>query len=481
MKLRDHYPLFLGGTPIVTSLALDVRDKFSGDIATRVSQADAEVVEQAIQQAVTAASALRKMPPFERQKILYRCLTGFESRAEEFAQALCIEAGKTIRDSRGEVSRLIDTFRIAADESVRAHGEMLNPQISARALNYRGMVQRVPVGPCSFISPFNFPLNLVAHKVAPAIAAGCPFVLKPASRTPVGALLIGEVLADSGLPAGAFSILPCSRDAAEPLTTDDRFRLLSFTGSADAGWSLKAKAGKKKVVLELGGNAACIVEQDAVAQDNDLRDVTSRLIFGAFYQSGQSCISVQRILIHASVYERLRSCLVAAAEQLVMGDPGDEKTDIGPLIDESEAVRIEKWVQSAMQKGAHVLCGGVREGRFYQPTLLENVAETENVWCEEVFGPVAVLRPFESFSEALQIVNDSRYGLQAGLFTRDIDRIHQAWDTLDVGGVIAGDVPSWRVDNMPYGGVKDSGIGREGVRYAMEEMTEARTLIIRSR
>jgi acyl-CoA reductase-like NAD-dependent aldehyde dehydrogenase len=473
--LRPAYPYYLAGEAVRANTDLAVVDKYTGAVATQVAVADGVAVERALAAAVAAASPLRRWPAYQRQAVLEHGAKRFAERAEELAQALCVEAGKPIRDSRGEVSRLIDTFRVAAAESVRIHGEVLELAITPRARGYRGMPQRVPVGPCSFISPFNFPLNLAAHKIAPAIAAGCPFVLKPASRTPVGALLIAEVLAETDLPKGAFSVLPCARGIADRLVTDERIRLLSFTGSPAVGWDLKARAGKKKVVLELGGNAACIVDQDA-----DLDDAVERLVFGAFYQSGQSCISVQRILGHESLYAELRDRLVAATRALRVGDPKEETTFIGPLISEREAERIERWITAARQAGARLLCGGGRQGALCEPTLLEGVPPDQPICAAEAFGPVAVLSPFDRFEEALAQVNASAYGLQAGVFTRDLYHAQRAWDELEVGGVIIGDVPSWRVDHMPYGGVKDSGLGREGVRYAIEEMTEPRLLVIRS-
>jgi acyl-CoA reductase-like NAD-dependent aldehyde dehydrogenase len=372
------------------------------------------------------------------------------------------------------VGRLIDTFRIAAEESVRMTGEVQPLDISPRARGYQGIWKRVPIGPCSFISPFNFPLNLAAHKIAPAIAVGCPFVMKPASRTPLGAIIMGEVLAETNLPKGAFSILPATRDGADLFTVDDRLKLLSFTGSPDVGWDLKAKSGKKKVVLELGGNAAVIIDADA-----DLDDAVDRTVFGAFYQSGQSCIGVQRILVHDAVYDAFKAKLVAKTSTLIAGSPHDEKTFVGPMIDVKEAARLENWIDEALGKGAALLCGGKREGAMLEATLLENVDPSTKLSREEAFGPVAFLIRFRTWEEALHICNDSKFGLQAGIFTRDIFKILDAWDDLDVGGVVVNDVPSYRVDNMPYGGVKDSGIGREGVRFAMEDMTEIRNLVIR--
>ena len=475
-RLAETYPYYLANQPVAPNSDLAVTDKFTGDVATRVALADAPAIDAAIARAAEAAGAMRDLAAFERQAILNHCVARFTQRAEELAQSLCIEAGKPIRDSRGEVTRLIDTFRIAAEESVRITGEVLPLDISPRARGYSGMWKRVPIGPCSFITPFNFPLNLVAHKVAPALAVGCPFVLKPASMTPIGALIIGEVLAETDLPPGAFSILPCRRDGADLFTTDDRLKLLSFTGSPAVGWALKAKAGKKKVTLELGGNAAVIVDQDA-----DLEDAAARILIGAFYQSGQSCISVQRIIAHEAIYDDLKARLVTAATALEVGNPREEKTFIGPIISEGEAARIAQWIQSALTAGATLLCGGTRCGGTLIPaTLLENVPADLPLVAQEAFGPVAVLSSFSDFDEALATVNDSVFGLQAGLFTRDLYKAHRAWDVLEVGGVIIGDVPSWRVDHMPYGGVKESGLGREGIRFAMDDMTEPRLLVIRT-
>lgn len=473
--MREIYPYYLANKPHQPNTDLAVYDKYSGEVATRVAVADEKAIDEGIAAAVKAAEPMRKMTPYERQEVLNHCVSHFTIRAEELALALCAEAGKPIKDARGEVSRLIDTFRVAAEEAVRIEGEVINLEISPRAKGYRGFTQRVPIGPCSFISPFNFPLNLTAHKVAPAIAAGCPFVLKPASRTPIGALIIGEVLAESNLPEGAFSILPCSRAGADLFTTDPRLKLLSFTGSPGVGWDLKAKAGKKKVVLELGGNAACVVDKDT-----DLEDAVKRIVFGAFYQSGQSCVGVQRIIAHVDIYEELKQKLVFATSKLQSGDPRNEDTFIGPMIAEKEAVRLEGWINEAIEGGATLLCGGKRDGAILEATLLENVAADKKICCEEAFGPVAVLSTFSDFDHALKMVNDSEFGLQAGIFTKDIYKIQKAWDELDVGGVIIGDVPSWRVDNMPYGGVKDSGLGREGIRYAIEDMTEIRLLAIRT-
>ncbi|NIE85888.1 MULTISPECIES: aldehyde dehydrogenase family protein [unclassified Burkholderia] len=474
--LKESYPYYLANQAVQANTDLEVTDKYSGKVATRVALADAKAIDAAIAAAVEAEKPFAAWPSFRRQAVLDHCVTRFRERFDELADALCIEAGKPINDSKGEVTRLIDTFRVAAEESVRIRGELVDLEISKRAQGYSGYVKRVPIGACSFISPFNFPLNLAAHKVAPAIAAGCPFVLKPASRTPIGALIIGEVLAETDLPKGAFSILPAHRDGADLFTTDARFKLLSFTGSPAVGWDLKQKAGKKKVVLELGGNAAAIVDAD---QRERLDYVVERLVFGAFYQSGQSCIGVQRILVHASLYEALREKLVAKTRALKMGDPKDPQTFVGPMISESESRRLAGWMEAAVQAGAKIVAGGKVDGAMFEATLLEHVGRDQDLYRKEAFGPVALLEPFERFEDALARVNDSDFGLQAGVFTDSLSHAHRAWDELEVGGVVINDVPSFRVDNMPYGGVKDSGLGREGIRYAIEDMTEPRLMVVR--
>ncbi len=474
MKLKSTYPLYLNNKAAQPNTDLAVTDKFTGEVAFRTALATPDVIDEAIAGAVRAAEPMARMASYERQAVLDHCVVRFRERFDELAYALCVEAGKPIADAEGEVTRLIDTFRIAAEEATRNYGEVQPLDISPRAKGYLGMWKRVPIGPCSFISPFNFPLNLAAHKIAPAIAVGCPFVMKPASLTPLGAIIMGEVLAETDLPEGAFSILPASRVGADLFTTDDRLKLLSFTGSPGVGWDLKAKAGKKKVVLELGGNAAVVVDHDA-----DLDHALERIIFGAFYQSGQSCIGVQRIIIHASIYGQFRDMLVARAKTLIAGDPKDRKTFIGPMISAKEAARLKGWIDSAVASGARLLCGGGCDGNMLEATLLENVDRSVDAYREEAFGPLAILSSFTDWDAALAEVNDSKFGLQAGLFTRDIHKVLDAWDHLDVGGVCVNDVSSFRVDNMPYGGVKDSGLGREGVRFAMEDMSEIRNLLIR--
>ncbi|UPG88857.1 aldehyde dehydrogenase family protein [Luteibacter aegosomaticola] len=473
--LEKSYPYYLANKAVKARAKLDVVDKYTGKVATRVALPDAAALEQAIAAATAATAPMKAFRPWQRQAVLEHCVARFRERKDELAYALCVEAGKPINDAHGEVTRLIETFKIAAEEAVRINGETLNLEISARANGYQGFTRKVPLGPVAFITPFNFPLNLVAHKVAPAIAAGCPFVLKPSERTPLGALIIGEILAETDLPKGAFSILPLDGKAAAPLVTDPRLKLLSFTGGL-IGWDLKAQAGHKKVTLELGGNAACIIDAD---QGDRLDAVVDRLVFGAFYQSGQSCISVQRILVHDDVYDALKRKLVAKVKTLKAGDPKKKSTFLGPMIDVAAAQRLEGWIAEAKGRGARVLCGGGRKGAMLEATLLEKVPRDATLQRMEAFGPVALLERFMTFDEAVGVVNDSDFGLQAGVFTNDLRHAMHAWDALEQGGVIVNDVPSFRVDNMPYGGLKSSGIGREGVRYAIDDMSEIRLMVMR--
>jgi len=472
--LKTRYPFYLANQPQWGGLTVPVIDKYTQAHVSEISIATPKDIEQAIAAGVQALPALARQTLFERKKILSHCLNRFQERKEELAQILCIEVGKPIKDARAEVGRLIDTFTAAQESCEHLAGTHTRLDGTARGKGYQGLWKRVPVGLCSFISPFNFPLNLTAHKVAPAIAVGCPFILKPATRTPISSLILGEILAETDLPPGAFSILPCPREGAELFTTDERIKLISFTGSPSVGWELKSRAGKKKVVLELGGNAPCIVDASAV-----IPDAIERILIGAFSQSGQSCISVQRLFVHAAIYTDFKTRLVEATHKLLTGDPKLETTQVGPLISEQDAIRLERWIQQALSKGATLLCGGKRTGSLLQPTLVENVPDTEPLNCEEAFGPVVTLQSVPDFSYALKLANSGRFGLQAGVFTQNLTHTLLAWDTLETGGVTINEVPSWRSDTMPYGGVRDSGLGREGVRFAMEEMTELRSLVIR--
>ncbi len=453
---------------------MKVFDKFSGDEIADIPLAGSAELEQAIVAAVAVAPALAAMAAYERREVLLHCVRRFQERAEEMTKLVTRESGKTLKESRAEVGRLIDTFEIAAEEAVRIGGEVMPLDRSPRCHGYTSFSRRVPLGPLSLITPFNFPLNLVAHKIAPAIAAGCPFILKPADSTPLSALLIRDILAETRLPAGSFAILPMAVADAAPLVDDERLKMLSFTGSPAVGWELKRRAGKKRVCLELGGNAAVIIDADA-----DLQAVLPRLLVGAYFQAGQSCVSVQRICVHRSHLDELRRLLVPAVGNLRCGDPQDAASDLGPMISEAEAKRLEAWIAEACAGGARLLCGGVRSGNLMTPALLEDVPDSCPLSSCEAFGPVAILEAFDDFDALLSRLNRSRFGLQAGLFCRDLGKIMKAWKTLEVGALIVGDIPSWRSDAMPYGGVKDSGVGREGIRSAILEMTEERLMVIR--
>jgi acyl-CoA reductase-like NAD-dependent aldehyde dehydrogenase len=453
---------------------LDVRSPWDGRAVARVARAGTAQLRQAAEAAAAAAPELAALAPERRAAILEDARARLLARRETAARALADEAGKPITQARAEVDRAGDTFRAAAH--VARHPEMAARDLGgyASGAGRLALVRRVPAGPVLAITPFNFPLNLVVHKLAPAVAAGCPVVLKPASQTPTPALIAAGALVAAGLPPGAVSVLPAAAADMDALVDDPRFALLTFTGSAAVGWTLKRRAAARRVALELGGNAAAVVEPDA----GDLAAVAARLAAGAFAYAGQSCISVQRILAHRRIYDDLKRQLVRAAKAVPAGDPADAATVCGPVIDTANADRIMCWIASARKAGARLLCGGTRRGAVIAPTLLEGVPPDEPVAADEVFGPVAALWPYDDFEEALARVNASRYGLQAGIFTRDITRVRRAWDVLEVGAVIQGDMPTWRSDPMPYGGVKDSGLGREGPAWAYLEMTEERMLVL---
>ncbi len=453
---------------------LEVRDKFSGEVVARVPRFSGESLGKAASLARAASESMASLPAHFRRDVLEHCADQIAKRGDELARLICLEAGKPIRDARNEVRRAEQTFRVAAEEAVRIGGEVLEMERAPHLEGYWGIWRRFPLGACGFITPFNFPLNLAAHKVAPAIASGCTFVLKPASYTPLSALALGEILADTDLPEGAFSILPASGSEATALVRHPDLSLISFTGSAEVGWSLKQEAGRKRVVLELGGNAGCIVDETA-----DLDFAADRIAYGGYYQAGQSCISVQRVMVADRIYDAFREKLVDRVRNLSVGDPKDETTVVGPLISESDAIRVQEWIERAVSAGAELLCGGERSGSLLSPAVVENVPEDQPLYCKEVFGPVVTLSRFVDFYDAVASVNDSEYGLQAGVFTNDLERALRAYESLEVGGVVVGDIPSFRADHMPYGGVKASGSGREGVRWAIEEMTEIKMLVIK--
>lgn len=455
---------------------VEVRAPYDGSVVAHVIQGRREHAEAAIAAAVKAFGTTRRLPAFERQRVLRRVAETIAERKAEFSRTLAQEAGKPIKAARTEVERAIFTFTVAAEESTRIHGEYLPLDWQEYTAGRWGIVRRFPLGPIAGITPFNFPLNLVAHKVAPAIAAGCSMVLKPAPQTPLSALLMAEAVQQAGWPDGALNVLPLSNEDAGLLVTDDRLKMISFTGSAAVGWQIKKNAGKKKVILELGGNAGVIVHSDA-----DVAYAAERCVAGGFAYAGQTCISVQRILVERSVYGKFTDLLVAGVKKLKVGDPLEESTDLGPLIRESDAVRASDWIQEAVRGGARLLCGGQRKGPMLEPTVLTGTRSEMKVNCQEIFAPVVTVEPYDEFSEALRQVNNSPYGLQAGIFTRDAKLLFNAYEELEVGGLIAGDVPAFRTDQMPYGGVKDSGLGREGLRYAIEEMTEPKLLVMNLR
>src|SRR6266850_8261278 len=451
----------------------EIKAPFDGSVIAQVYQGTRDHAQAAIAAAVKAFGTTRRLPAFERQRVLRRVAQSIAERKEEFARTMAQEAGKPIKASRTEVERAIFTFNVAAEESTRIYGEYIPLDWQEFTAGRWGLVRRFPLGPIAGITPFNFPLNLVAHKVAPAIASGCTVVLKPASQTPLTALRLAKIIENAGWPAGALNVLLLTNEDASLLVTDDRLKILSFTGSSAVGWQLKARAGKKRVTLELGGNAAVIVHSDA-----DIAYAAERCASGGFAYSGQSCISVQRILVQRSVYDQFLQAFLERVRKLKTGDPLNEQTDVGPLISERDAIRVTEWVQEAVSGGGKLLTGGKRPGSVVEPTVLTGTNEHMRVNCEEVFAPVKTVEPYDDFTAAIRAVNDSRYGLQAGVFTRDAKLLFQAYDELDVGGVIAGDVPTFRMDHMPYGGVKDSGQGREGLRYAIEEMTERKLLVM---
>ncbi len=455
---------------------IDIRAPYDGSVIARIVQARREHAEAAMAAAVKAFGTTRRLPAFERQRVLRRIAQQIGERREEFSRTLAQEAGKPLKSARFEVDRSVFVFNVAAEETTRIYGEYLPLDWQEFTAGRWGIVKRFPLGPIAGITPFNFPLNLVAHKVAPAIAAGCPMVLKPAPQTPLCSLLLAECVQQAGWPDGGLNVLPLANQEAGLLVADERIKLISFTGSAPVGWDIKRRAGKKKVVLELGGNAGVIVHNDA-----DLSYAADRCITGGFGYAGQTCISVQRILVEDSVYGKFTDLVVEGVKKLKTGDPLEESTDVGPLIRESDAVRVIAWIEEAARAGARVLCGGRRKGSVVEPTVLSGTKPEMKVNCQEIFGPVVTVEPYHDFDEALRRLNHSSYGLQAGVFARDAKLLFQAYDELEVGAVVAGDIPSFRVDQMPYGGVKDSGLGREGLRYAIEEMTEPKLLVMNLR
>lgn len=473
LPVKD-WPFYIDGKWMSDGERFDVLAPFDHSVVGSAWRGSPAHADSAVAAAVRGFQSTRKLPGFEKQRILRAISSGIRERREEFATLIAEEAGKPIKTARGEVDRGIFTFAVAAEEATRIGGEWLPLDWQASTADRAGIVRRFPLGPILAITPFNFPLNLVAHKVAPAIAAGCSIVLKPAPQTPLTSLLLAEVIAGTGFPPGGFNVLPLGNADAERLVSDDALKMLSFTGSVPVGWSLKQKSGKKKVTLELGGNAAVIVHSDA-----NVEDAADRCVAGGFAYAGQSCISVQRIYVQKFVHDRFLSRLLEGVSKLKTGDPLDESTDVGPMISEAAARRAETWISEALAAGAKLQSGGKRAGAVLAPTVLTDTKPNMKVSCQEVFAPVVSVDSYESFDDAIRMVNDSAFGLQAGVFTSNVKLLFQAFEQLEVGGVIADDMSSFRIDHMPYSGVKDSGAGREGLRYAIEEMTEPRILVMR--
>lgn len=469
-----EYPFFIGGKPSRSARSLDVINPYDGSVIGRTWLAGDAEFEAAVEAAVAASGRMAVLAAFERGEILSRISRLLAENRDDVARTLAGEVGKTIRDALTETDRATMTFQVAAEAARNISGEVIPLDLAPHARGRMGIVKRVPIGPVAAISPFNFPLNLSAHKIAPAIAAGNPIVLKPATKTPLSAVTLGRFAAEAGAPEGAVSVLPMDRTSGDRLVTDPRFKLLTFTGSSEVGWDMKARAGRKKVILELGGNAAAIVDESA-----DLAFAASRIAAGGFTLAGQSCISVQRVFVHEAVAAGFIGRLVDAVNALTLGDPLNPTTDVGPMIDAKETERVQSWIEEAVNAGARVLTGGRRlGGALYAPTVLEGAPPDAKVCADEVFAPLVVVTRFADFTDALAQVNASVFGLQAGVFTASLEHALLAFDRLEVGGVIVNDVPTWRVDHMPYGGVKDSGLGREGPRYTIEEMTEPRLLVI---
>lgn len=450
-----------------------VINPYNNSVVGEVCQSSSQDIDDAISAASASFHKTRQLQSYERAAILSYIARELEANKEKFARLITAETGKPISFSRSEVDRSVFTFQYAAEEAKRLEGTVLSLDLAAHASNRFGIVRRFPLGVIGAITPFNFPINLVAHKLAPAIAAGNSFVLKPSSNAPMTALLLGEIILKSGYPTEAINIIPCSGSKANQLIADERVKLISFTGSPAVGWPLKMKAGKKRVLLELGGNAAVIVDKGT-----NLSASVKRIASGAYGNAGQSCIAVQRIYVHKELYQSLLDEFVAISVATKVGDPADEATVVGPMIDESSAKKVEEWIAEAVYDGARILCGGKRRGAVLDPTVLADVKPDMKVSCQEVFAPVVTIEPFDNFEQAVEMVNNSDYGLQSGVFTNDLSHVLHAYLTLEVGGVIINDYPTFRIDHMPYGGVKDSGFGREGVKYAIEEMTEPKLLVI---
>jgi glyceraldehyde-3-phosphate dehydrogenase (NADP+) len=464
---------YIGGEWKSTPRTRPVVNPYQEAVVGEVCQAGPDELEAAVAAAISAFEETRRLSAFARTSILAQVAARIQEQKEKFALLITAETGKPISFSRAEVERAVFTFTVASEEAKRIEGAVLPLDLAPGSAGRTALVRRFPLGPVIAITPFNFPLNLVAHKVAPAIAAGDSIVLKPSSHAPLTALMLGKIISETSLPAGAFNIVPCAGDECDKLIADNRFKLITFTGSPAVGWELKQRAGRKRITLELGGNAAVVLDRTA-----NLEIALQRLILGSFGNAGQSCIAVQRIYVDGTLYKEFLERFVKLARVVASGDPMDERTVVGPMITVAAAERAESWIHAAEAAGARVLCGGRRSGALLQPTVLVDAAPHLDVCSQEVFAPVVVVEPFEEFQDALRRVNSSAFGLQAALFSNDLRHVFEAYDALEVGGVIVNDSSAYRMDHMPYGGVKHSGFGREGIRYAIEEMTELKLLAL---
>ncbi len=471
--MAKNYKMYLAGKWVSSKNKIRVESPYDDQLVGTVAAASKDDYTAAIDAAEKAFEETRTLPCYARERACRQIAEGLRKNKEKFARMISMEVGKAIRDARGEVERSISTFNISGEEAKRVGGEMVDLDWSEGSEKRMALIRRFPMGVVAGISPFNFPLNLVAHKIGPAIASGCPIVLKPASKTPIVALMLAELIDKTNLPKGAVSILPGPSKESEPLIKDDRIKVITFTGSAQVGWWINANAGGKRVILELGGNAGV-----AIADDADIDFAVQRMIYGAFGQAGQSCISVQRIYVHDKIYDQFVRKFRAAIKKIRMGNPLKGNTDLGPMVDTESAERTEQWIQEAVDGGARVLAGGRRKGRTLTPTLIANAKKSMNVCSQEAFAPLAVIFKYRDFKKMVAEINDTEYGLQAGVFTQRVKDIFYAFKYIECGGVVINDIPTYRADHMPYGGSKKSGTGREGPRYGIEDMTEIKTLVL---
>jgi len=468
-----EYELLINGKWENSEETREIQSPYNQEPVAKIHFASTPQMKDAVTAAHEAFGETKKLSSLERSQALEKISSEINRDKEELARSIALSSGKTIKSSRIEVERAVNTFNIASEEAKRIGGEIIPLDLSSQTEERWGLVRHFPLGVIGAISPFNFPLNLVAHKVAPAFASGNSVVLRPASQVSITSMLLGKIINETDYPAGGINVVPSGYEAAEVLLNDERVKMLTFTGSPEIGWELKKKAHKKKITLELGGNAAVVVEPDA-----NLDFALPRIILGAFSYSGQICISIQRIFLHQQIYDRFMADFADATKKLKMGDPLEEDTDIGPMINLGAAEQTEEWITEAVESGASIIAGGKREGPMFEPTILENVKPELRISWLEAFAPVVVIYRYKDFEDALKGINYSIYGLQAGIFTGNLNKAFRAYEALDVGGVIINDIPTFRIDHMPYGGVKESGFGREGLKYAIEEMTEMKLMAI---